>query len=484
MLKSEGVLPQAPIAIEGVPFCVDLYIMPLAGFDLVLETQWIATLGPIVWDIANHTMQLQLQGRTVRWSETMSTATSAVGVTTGSDQLLDALLAHFTDIFAEPTGLPPQRGRDHRIILVPGVASVAVRPYRYPAAHKDELERQCTAMISQGIVRRSYSIFSSSVLLIKKPDGPWRFCIDYRALNALTVKDAFPIPVVVELLDELNGARFFTKLDLRSGYHKDELERQCTAMISQGIVRRSYSIFSSSVLLIKKPDGSWRFCIDYRALNALTVKDAFPIPVVVELLDELNGAWFFTKLDLCSGYHQVRMRTDNIHKAAFRTHDGLYEFRVVSFGLCNASVTFQALMNDVLRPFLHRFVLVFFDDILIYSSTWADHLRHLRTVLAVLQQHQLFVKQSKCAFGVPSVAYLGHVISASGVAMDPAKVQAVHDWPQPRSTRAVRGFLGLAGYYRKFVHDYDTITTPLTALLKKEGFTWSAEAAAAFARSR
>jgi hypothetical protein len=400
MLKSEGVLPQAPIAIEGVPFCVDLYIMPLAGFDLVLETQWIATLGPIVWDIANHTMQLQLQGRTVRWSETMSTATSAVGVTTGSDQLLDALLAHFTDIFAEPTGLPPQRGRDHRIILVPGVASVAVRPYRYPAAHKDELERQCTAMISQGIVRRSYSIFSSSVLLIKKPDGPWRFCIDYRALNALTVKDAFPIPVVVELLDELNGARFFTKLDLRSGYH------------------------------------------------------------------------------------QVRMRTDNIHKAAFRTHDGLYEFRVVSFGLCNASVTFQALMNDVLRPFLHRFVLVFFDDILIYSSTWADHLRHLRTVLAVLQQHQLFVKQSKCAFGVPSVAYLGHVISASGVAMDPAKVQAVHDWPQPRSTRAVRGFLGLAGYYRKFVHDYDTITTPLTALLKKEGFTWSAEAAAAFARSR
>jgi hypothetical protein len=250
-------------------------------------------------------------------------------------------------------------------------------------------------------------------------------------------------------------------------------------MIDQGIVRHSDSAFSLRVL-IKKPDGSWRFCVDYHALNALTVKDAFPIPVVNEMLDELNGARFFTKLDLRSGYHQVRMRADDVHKTAFHTHDGLYEFLVMLFGLCNAPTTLQALMNDVLRPFLRRFVLVFFDDILIYSSTWADHLRHLCTVLAIFRQHQLFVKQSKCAFRVPSVAYLGHVISESGVAMDPAKVQAVHDWPQPRSAHAVRGFMGLVGYYRKFVHDYGTIAAPLTALLKKEGFAWSEEAAAAF----
>jgi hypothetical protein len=216
--------------------------------------------------------------------------------------------------------------------------------------------------------------------------------------------------------------------------------------------------------------------VDYRALNALTVKDTFPIPVV----DELHGARFFTKLDLRSGYHQVRMQPDDVHKTAFRTHDGMYEFLVMAFGLCNALATFQALMNDVLWPFLHRFVLVFFDDILIYSKTWADHLHHLRAAFSELRHQQLFVKRTKCVFGAVSVAYLDHVISEAGVTMDPAKVQAIHEWPAPRSARAVRGFLGLAGYYHKFIHNYGTITAPLTALLKKDGFEWSKAAAATF----
>lgn len=174
------------------------------------------------------------------------------------------------------------------------------------------------------------------------------------------------------------------------------------------------------------------------------------------------------------------MRPEDIHKTAFRTHDGLYEFLVMPFGLCNAPATFQALMNDVLCAYLRRFVLVFFDDILIYNTTWADHLRHLRVVLTLLRHHRLFVKRSKCSFGVDSISYLGHIISAAGVAMDPAKVQAIHDWPQPCSARAVRGFLGLAGYYRKFVHNYGAIAAPLMALLKKERFAWKDAAAAAF----
>jgi hypothetical protein len=251
-------------------------------------------------------------------------------------------------------------------------------------------------------------------------------------------------------------------------------------MMEQGIVCHSDSPLSSPVLQVKKPDGSWHFCVNYRALNALTVKDAFPILVVDELLDELHGAKFFTKMNLRSGYHQVRMRPKDVHKTAFRTHDGLYEFLVMAFGLCNAPATFQALMNDVLQPFLRRFVLVFFDDILIYSKTWADHLSHLRTVLDELRRHQLFVKRNKYSFATSSIAYLGHVISAAGVATDPAKVQAIHDWPAPHSARAMRGFLGLAGYYRKFVHNYRAIAASLPALLKKEGFSWDDVAVAAF----
>jgi hypothetical protein len=197
----------------------------------------------------------------------------------------------------------------------------------------------------------------------------------------------------------------------------------------QGLIRRSTSAFSGPVLLVKKADGTWCLCVDYRALNDRTVKNKFPIPVVEELLDELRGAKFFTKLDLHYGYHQVRMHPDDIEKTTFHTHDDLYEFLVMPFGLTNAPTTFQAPMNDVLRPFLLHFVLVFFDDILIFSSSWAAHLCHIREVFSVLRTNQLFLKLSKCSFGETSVAYLGHVVSGTGVAMDSSKVQAITDWP-------------------------------------------------------
>jgi hypothetical protein len=174
------------------------------------------------------------------------------------------------------------------------------------------------------------------------------------------------------------------------------------------------------------------------------------------------------------------MFTRDIDKTVFRTHHGHYEFLVMPFGLSNALATFQALMNDVLRPYLRRFVLVFFDDILIYRSSWAQHLQHINIVLNELRAHQLHLKRSKCSFGAPSVAYLGHVISEAGVATDADKVAAVFAWPQARSARGLRGFLGLAGYYRKFIRDFGLIAAPLTRLLHRDAYTWDQEAEDAF----
>ncbi|CAL9012350.1 unnamed protein product, partial [Prunus brigantina] len=186
-------------------------------------------------------------------------------------------------------------------------------------------------------------------------------------------------------------------------------------MLAVGIIRPSASPYSSPVLLVKKKDGSWRLCVDYRALNAVTIKDRFPIPVIDELLDELHGASVFSKLDLRSGYHQIRMHNDDIHKTAFRTHDGHYEFLVMPFGF----------------------------------DSFQDHITHLQTVFEILRSNHLFVKKSKCVFAQPQIEYLGHTISSHGVAVDQTKIDCIQTWPKPSSPKSLRGFLGLAGYYRE-----------------------------------
>nr|GEX09298.1 retrotransposon-related protein [Tanacetum cinerariifolium] len=258
------------------------------------------------------------------------------------------VLTDFCKVFQEPSGLPPPRLHDHSIPLKPGSKPMSSQPYRQPY------------------------------------------------------------------------------------FQKNEIEKQVRELLSQGLIRPSHSPFSSPALLVKKSDGSWRFCVDYRALNDITIKEKYLIPMIDELLDELYGAQIFSKLDLSFGYHQIRVREDDIHKIAFRTHEGHYEFLVMPFGLTNAPATFQWLMNDLFRPFIRKFILLFFDDILIYSPSMESHLQHLHITLKILEDQRLFAKASKCCFGVPKVNYLGHVISANGVAVENSKVQAVLSWPTPK----------------------------------------------------
>jgi hypothetical protein len=257
-------------------------------------------------------------------------------------QDLQALLSKHQMVFSTPQGLHPSRGvHDHSIPLVPGSLPPNIRSYRHPFSQKNEIEK-----------------------------------------------------MVQELLNA-------------------------------GVIRPSTSPYSSPVVMVLKKEGSWRMCPDFHALNKLTIKDKFPILVIDDLLDELSGAQFFTKLDLCSGYHQIRMKEIDIPKTTFRTHEGHYEFLVMPFGLCNAPSTFQSLMNHVFCPFLRHFVLVFFDDILIYSKTWIDHLTHVDRDLHLLSQHQLFLKQCKCAFGALEVEYLGHLVGKDGIGVDPKKIEAM-----------------------------------------------------------
>ncbi|GJY55316.1 gypsy/ty3 retroelement polyprotein [Tanacetum coccineum] len=216
---------------------------------------------------------------------------------------------------------------------------------------------------------------------------------------------------------------------------KDDIESMVQELLDSKVIRPSNSPFSSPIVMVKRKDGTWRMYIDYRQLNKMTIKDKFLISLIKEIIDELHGSKVFSKLDLRLGYHQIRMDENDIPKIAFRNHKGHYEFLVMPFDLTNAPLTFQSLMNQVFKPFLTKFTLVFFDEILVYSAIVTDHLLHLRSILSTMGKNSLYVKKSKCVFGTAQVEYLGHVILEDGVATDPAKIILMKEWPIPTSLK-------------------------------------------------
>uniref|UniRef100_A0A8C1U5W3 Gypsy retrotransposon integrase-like protein 1 n=1 Tax=Cyprinus carpio TaxID=7962 RepID=A0A8C1U5W3_CYPCA len=264
---------------------------------------------------------------------------------------------------------------------------------------------------------------------------------------------------------------------------REALENYLSEALHAGTIVPSSSPAGAGFFFVKKKDGSLRPCIDYRGLNDITVKNKYPLPLMSSAFEILQGAKFFTKLDLRNAYHLVRIKEGDEWKTAFNTPLGHFEYRVLPFGLVNAPAVFQALINDVLRDMLNIFVFVYLDDILVFSPSLQVHIQHVRRVLQRLLENRLFVKAEKCSFHAQSVTFLGSVISAEGISMDPAKVQAVTDWPVPDSRTALQRFLGFANFYRRFIRNFSQVAAPLTALTSsKSSFVWTESAQSAFER--
>lgn len=253
-----------------------------------------------------------------------------------------------------------------------------------------------------------------------------------------------------------------------------ELKKQIDELLDRGFIKPSLSEYGAPVLFVRKKSGEMRMCIDYRKLNAITIKNSYGLPRIEELLDSIRGAKWFSTLDLNSGYHQLRVHPADTQKTAFRTRYGLFEYCVMPFGLTGAPAAFMKLMQQLFHNLLDKFVVVFLDDILVYSKTEAEHKEHLHQVLEILRKNHLYAKLQKCQLFKRSVTFLGHVLDENGLSMEQDKIKAIQEWPRPKNKKEILSFLGLAGYYRRFVKNFSQLASKMTELLKdKVQWNWS-----------
>jgi hypothetical protein len=376
-----------------------LLVLGLENVDIILGANWL-TLHQVVLDVASRIMEINSPfcgSFTLILPSQDSTQSCAFSMTELPLKKIP-VVCEYADVFSdELPGMPPDLDIEFAIELQPGTTPISKRPYRMPPNELAELKKQLQELLDKGFIRPSTS--------------PWG----------------------------------------------------CLA------------------LFVKKKDESLRLCIDYRPLNAVTIKNKYPLPRIDVLFDQLVRSKVFSKIDLRSGYHQIKIRASDIPKTTFSTRYGLYEFLAMSFGLTNALAYFMYLMNSVFMSELDKFVVVFIDDILVYSKNEEEHVGHLHAVLQRLREHHLYAKLSKCDFWLKEIKLLGHTISQAGIAVDPDKVQEVMNWKPPTTVRQIWSFLGLVGYYRRFIPDFSRIAKPITELLKKEAkFVWSQKCEDAF----
>jgi hypothetical protein len=398
-ILSNQICRMVPIQLGSHLIKTDLLVLDLKGMDVLLGMNWM-TQHHVSLDIPSRTVEIGSPENepTILYLPQPKSLNSCTYAVSGVKLEDIPVVCEYPDVFPDDLpGMPPDRDIEFIIELQPGTAPISKRPYRMPPNELAELKTQLQDLLDKGFIRPSAS--------------PWG----------------------------------------------------CPA------------------LFVKKKDNSLRLCVDYRPLNAVTIKNKYPLPRIDILFDQLAGAKVFSKIDLRSGYHQIKIRPSDVPKTAFSTRYGLYEYLVMSFGLTNAPAYFMYLMNSVFMQELDKFVVVFIDDILIYSKTPEDHAKHLHVILQRLRDHHLYAKFSKCEFWLDTVKFLGHTISGDGISVDPSKVQEVMDWKPPTSVHQIRSFLGLAGYYRRFIPDFSRIAKPMTELLKKGvKFSWDQKCEDAF----
>jgi len=404
----------------GHKFQANLLPMKLAGFDIVLGMDWLsANHARILCDKNSVVLStptgeiITIQGdkapKSMKFISVMKAASylrkqgmvymiSIIMNVKGKELKEIPVVSEYPDVFPEDLpGQPPDREVEFRIHLIPGTSPIAKSPYRLAPTEMQELKKQLDELLEKGFIRPSSSPWGAPVLFVKKKDGSMRMCIDYRELNKVTIKNRYPLPRIDDLFDQLQGARYFSKIDLRSGYH------------------------------------------------------------------------------------QLKVQEEDIPKTAFRTRYGHYEFTVMSFGLTNAPAAFMDMMNRICKPYLDKFVIVFIDDILIYSKSSDEHAMHLHELLTLLRKEKLYAKFSKYEFWLQQVQFLGHLINHEGIQVDPAKIEAITKWEIPKNPTEIRSFLGLAGYYRRFIQNFSRIAVPLTKLTCKNAkYDWGSKQNEAF----